>query len=356
MNNKDQIHSVEQQDEITLTNILLNARSRLSFSKELRNTLILCVIFGSLLGLGYSFYKKPTYEAELSFILEGDSKSGLGGYANIAAQFGMNIGGTGSVFQETDNIIAIIKSRNMVAQTLLSQGEFEGKKQLLIDRHLEYNNILDGWKNKPHLANISFDKANITRRQDSLLNYFHKQLLEQNLEVEKPDKKLDIIHLRYSGKDELFAKAFVEQLLQNVKEFYTEVQTKKASENVTILKRHTDSVRILLNSAISGVALSTDANPNPNPAFQRLRVSSQKKMVDVEMNRAILTELIKNLELAEISLRKETPLFQVIDNPVLPLEKHKLGKIKGAVIGAILGLVVGLGTIIAKRYFVVVQR
>src|SRR5690606_19611836 len=131
-----------------------------------------------------------------------------------------------------------------------------------------------------------------------------------------------------SGKGELFAKAFVEQLLQNVKEFYTEVQTKKASENVTILKRHTDSVRILLNSAISGVALSTDANPNPNPAFQRLRVSSQKKMVDVEMNRAILTELIKNLELAEISLRKETPLFQVIDNPVLPLEKHKLGKIK----------------------------
>jgi hypothetical protein len=30
------------------------------------------------------------------------------------------------------------------------------------------------------------------------------------------------------------------------------------------------------------------------------------------------------LELARLSLRKETPLIQIIDRPMLPLQKHKI--------------------------------
>jgi uncharacterized protein involved in exopolysaccharide biosynthesis len=55
-------------------------------------------------------------------------------------------------------------------------------------------------------------------------------------------------------------------------------------------------------------------------------------MVDVEMNRAILEELVKNLELAKISLRRETPLIQTIDQPILPLEKKKVSKIKSSIV------------------------
>ena len=40
--------------------------------------------------------------------------------------------------------------------------------------------------------------------------------------------------------------------------------------------------------------------------------------------------------MAKVSLRKETPLLQVIDAPILPLEKEKLGRLKSLVLGGFL--------------------
>ena len=53
------------------------------------------------------------------------------------------------------------------------------------------------------------------------------------------------------------------------------------------------------------------------------RVPSVNRQVDVQANTAILTELVKNLELAKVDLRKETPLIQIIDTPILPLPFEK---------------------------------
>ena len=117
-----------------------------------------------------------------------------------------------------------------------------------------------------------------------------------------------------------------------------------------ILRHQADSVRGLLNSALTGVAVSSDANPNMNPALKRLMVPSQRRMVDVEMNKAILEELVKNLEIAEIGLRKETPLVQVIDSPVLPLEYTRLSKLKGIVFGILIGGVLILGYFSLRLY------
>lgn len=71
----------------------------------------------------------------------------------------------------------------------------------------------------------------------------------------------------------------------------------------------------------------------------------------MQANTAILTELVKQTELAKVTLRKETPLIQVIDRPILPLPKEKFGKAKGIVLGGILaGFLVTLGLIL-KRIF-----
>jgi hypothetical protein len=45
--------------------------------------------------------------------------------------------------------------------------------------------------------------------------------------------------------------------------------------------------------------------------------------VDVQANTAILTEeLVKQTELAKVTLRKETPLIQIMNGPILPLTKN----------------------------------
>jgi uncharacterized protein involved in exopolysaccharide biosynthesis len=40
--------------------------------------------------------------------------------------------------------------------------------------------------------------------------------------------------------------------------------------------------------------------------------------------------------LAKVTLRKETPLIQVIDRPIFPLPKEKFGKAKGIIVGGFL--------------------
>jgi uncharacterized protein involved in exopolysaccharide biosynthesis len=81
------------------------------------------------------------------------------------------------------------------------------------------------------------------------------------------------------------------------------------------------------------------------------RVPSVNRQVDVQANTAILTELVKNLELAKVDLRKETPLIQIIDTPLLPLPYEKLGILKGGCIGGFLFGFFALLYFGVKRYW-----
>jgi uncharacterized protein involved in exopolysaccharide biosynthesis len=175
------------------------------------------------------------------------------------------------------------------------------------------------------------------------LGVLHKSIISDNLAVNKVDKKLSIITVSVTSGNEIFAKAFAEVLVKEVSDFYVETKTKKSSSNLAVLQHQTDSVRRELNSAISGVAQSIDNNPNPNIAMQRLKVPSQKRNVDVQANQAMLSEMVKNLEMSKIALRKETPFIQIIDRPRFPLEKRKYGKLKGLVTG---GLIAGFSIVL----------
>ena len=97
-----------------------------------------------------------------------------------------------------------------------------------------------------------------------------------------------------------------------------------------------DSVRYELNGAITGVAAEADNVYNLNPAFNVKKTPSTRRQIDVQANTAILTQLVANLELSKVSLRKETPLIQVIDRPILPLDKARVSKKKSLFQGGFL--------------------
>ena len=156
------------------------------------------------------------------------------------------------------------------------------------------------------------------------------------LSVSQKDKKVSIIYIDFTSENELFSKLFTESLVKEVSDFYIETKSKRAKINVMILEKQTDSIRAELNAAISGVATASDNTFNLNPALNIKRVPATKKQVDVQANTAILTQLVQNLELAKVSLRKETPLIQEIDKPMLPLEKVKTSKAKMMILGGAL--------------------
>ena len=148
---------------------------------------------------------------------------------------------------------------------------------------------------------------------------------KENLSITQKDKKVTILFIEVNSVNELFSKIFCENLAKETSNFYIETKSKKAKINVDILQKQVDSVRNNLDGAISSVASEADNVYNMNPAFNIKGAPSKKKQIDVTANTAILTNLAVQLELAKITLRKETPLIQLIDRPILPLEKEQFG-------------------------------
>jgi len=359
MNSENINKEPQNSDEISLKELIFKLKKWFHYLLSKWVIIFVISVVGGGLGLTYAISKKTIYTAATTFVLEDSgSQSGplsqLGGLASIA---GIEIGG-GGIFQG-NNILELYKSRTMIQKTLLSEIEYNGIKQLLIDRYLEFNNVRIEWSKKQNLKALTFrNSKNLTRLQDSILGTIVNDINKNYLIVGTPDKKTSIIKIEVKAPDEFFAKAFNDQIVKNVNDFYVQTKTKKSLENVLILQQKVDSVRTVMNGAIYSAAIVADATPNLNPTRQVQRVvPMQRSQFISETNKAILGEMVKNLELSKISLRKETPLIQVVDKPVFPLYKERISKTKGIILGGLLfGFLTILWLLLRKVFLFIINN
>lgn len=351
---ENKITDKQQGNDITLKELILKLGKIYNYLLS-KWPIVMCFgLLGGVLGFAYAHFKKPLYTASTTFVLEeGDRAGGIGQYAGLATMVGLDLGGgtAGGIFQG-NNILELYRSRTMIEKTLLTEVDYRGKKQLLVDRYINFNELRKDWDKKPELAGIQFNKPMpFTRLQDSVLGVIVNDIDKNYLRVVKPDKLLSIIKAEVRANDEFFAKAFNNEIVKNVNDFYIQTKTKKSIINVAILQQKADSISNVMDGAIYSGAAAMDATPNLNPTRQMQRtVPMQRSQFSAETNKAVLGELIKNLELSKIALRKETPLIQVIDEPVFPLVKEKTGRLKGIVVGGFLGGLIICLILIIKRF------
>jgi hypothetical protein len=338
-------------DELSLREVILSIQKWWKYILSKWKVVMLFAVIGSALGFTFALISPISYKAEAVFVL--DNKKGNSDFSSLAAKFGLGSPGSSQgLFNSDNNIIVFLKSRRMGAQTLLSYVNSDTTNGLLIDQYLVAYGIRKKWKDK-RLQNIKFKPhgQNNSRLADSIITQIHNRIVKNNLSIIKPEAEADVISVTTTSVNEEFSKSYTENLIENATTFYTRSVTRKVQYNVDVLQHQVDSVRQLLNSAISGVAVTNDAIPNLNPALQRLKVPSQKRIIDVELNKAILEQLVVNLEMAKVNLRQETPFIQIVDSPVLPLERSKVGKLKGILGG---GIIVALAFMIylSLRYLI----
>jgi uncharacterized protein involved in exopolysaccharide biosynthesis len=344
-------------DEISLKELMLKLGEWWSYFLSRWVIILIAGILGGGIGLTYAWLTKPSYKAVVTFALEDDKGSGggLSGALGLASSLGIDLGtNAGGAFSGA-NLIELMKSRKIVGKTLLESYENEGKKKILANDLLVISKLGSKLAAKSdQFQNFSFSGVenpdNLNIQQDTVIKLLYDYLFEKNiLSIAQKDKKISIITVEVNANNELFSKLFAEQLVKNVSDFYVETKSKKAKTNVAILQKQADSIRNELNQAITGVAVSSDNTYNLNPALNVNRVPSTKKQVDVQANTAILTQLVTNLEMAKVTLMRETPLIQLIDRPTLPLKKDKPGKLKSLILGGLLAGFLALVFLIVQR-------
>jgi hypothetical protein len=142
-------------------------------------------------------------------------------------------------------------------------------------------------------------------------------------------------------------------MINNVINYYASYKTGRSKANVAIIKHQTDSVRERLYGGISTIADMNDLNINP--IRQKSKSGIQIKQSELQVNSVLYAELLKNLEIAELTLKKDTPLIQIVDKPELPLKNKRLGKVLAGLAGLLLfssltSLIIGFRYFLKQRH------
>ena len=159
--------------------------------------------------------------------------------------------------------------------------------------------------------------------------------------MQQPDKKVGLFKITTTYKNEVFACYLTKYLVDESSAFYIETKTSIARQNLNMLRHEADSLQARLNGSIASSATAIDRTFNLNPALQTQRVPIQKSQVDAAVTQAAYTEVVKNLEIAKITLEKAFPIYQLLDEPSLPLKQEKPGRLmSGILFGGLAVLVV----------------
>ena len=329
----------KQNNSIYFIDLILYFKDIFIFLLHRWMTIFLFALLCGILGITYAWLSKPIYKANLKFSYESGGDNKLGSYAGIAAQFGFDLGGTATSGAFLgDNLIEFLKTRTIVEETLLTPAPYPNNNKLMIDLYLTNHKLNKNWSEDTLLSKIKF-KANQPpqRAKDSVMGKVYDAIIKKQLEIEKIDKKLSFVVITMRDSDELFAKNFVELLTDNAIKNFVNYRLQKSRKNLEIVQQQVDSVRGVLFGGISAVAARNDLNINPSK--QVLRTSVQKKQVDIQTATIVYGELLKNMEIAKLTLQKETPLIQIIDKPIFPLEKKKPGRLLSAIVFAFIGTI-----------------
>ena len=207
------------------------------------------------------------------------------------------------------------------------------------------------WKN----LGVDLNKLNsnkiFSRLEDSLTKDVINSIKKNYLLVDKPSRKTTILEIGFNHKSEKLAKNFNHNLVKIVNQFYNETKTLKTGSNLKILQRQSDSVKNILDTSIMILAEIDQRIPNPNPITKVSLVPYQKAMIDVQANSAIYQELLKQLELAKVTHRNKTPLIQIIDEPIYPLENSRWKLFKTLIYGLCFGFGFSILLLSIRRTF-----
>jgi hypothetical protein len=337
-----------QSDDTSLNEIFGWVKKWFFYVKRKWLWVALFTLIGGAAGFIYARRSKPKYSATLTFVLSTE-KAGGGGFSGIASQFGLDLGGgSGSDVFSGDNIIGLMKSRNMITKALLRPlPSRDSNLANLITKHYELDKF---WLSKPRTQKaypFPSGDAVMTPIQDSLLRELHSIVSTLLVNVSKPEKKQSFYQVISTSFNEQISFYLTKYLVETTSSFYISTKTSISRQNLTMLQHEADSLRTLLGGTISSVANVMDMTFNMNPAFQSHRSSAQEGQVRATALGTAYSEVLKNLELAKISVQKETPLYQIIDAPTLPLEVINLSRRMYAAGGLV------LATFIMLVYFTI---
>ncbi len=318
---------------------------------------------GGLAGFFYAAVQAPVYEAKLSFLVNENEQAPTLNLSSLAGLAGISGMAGGSSVNE-EKLLFIANSRLLVGTSLMEEAEVGGVKKMMVNHYIDIFQMESSFKADTALNGFSYfihqKLENLSYAENKVLDKILREIVvgkQFSIEARKKQGIISqgsgIIILDYKSANEAFAKTFIEILYANLGKYYTNKIIQRQLKNYNLIKVRTDSIReVLFNKENYGAAI---LDKNIGLIKMQGRVEIERTRRDVEMLSLMYGEVLKNLEVARFTLDNQTPIFQTIDAPTLPLEKEKMSRLNTAIISAILLSFIGFLWLLSRNFRVVMR-
>lgn len=338
-----------QKDEISLKELIIKGKEWFSYLWGYKWRILISGILGAALGFSYAkYFTKPSYTSTVSFTMEQKNGSGgaLGGLASSLGLGDLPSSSSSGMFGG-ENVLYLMKSNRIIHQSL-KEAQHELKGDNLLNAYVQ-NHFEEPLKeNKIKLFPKNLDSLSFTRKQDSVLLAITKTIRETQIVAERQDKKTTIINLDVKDVNEQWAYLFSKALVKNAIDLYLEIKVGKLMRTENELIQKKDSIRGLLDGSITTLAFETDLNSHT--PLMRYKTNQAKKQIDVEVLKTMYANVIQNLEMTKFQRAQEEPIIEIIDEPILPLNKKQFGKVLGMLLGLFSSLFLIILFVLIRKY------
>lgn len=338
-----------------------------------RKTIFIAVITGAIIGVIVALSSPNEYTVSTVMVpqLGNDSQSKMGGLGGLAALAGINI----DLNQGTDlspmvypQIISSVPFQLELMNTPLN---FKGnpKPITLLDYYTKNSNpsvlgtikkytiglpgvLIGAIKGKPKELVLPGDSANqpilLTKDQSTV-----KKILDGLVTLDLNAKEGNITLT--TRMPEALAAAQLAQKAQILMQSYvTEFRIEKVKADLNFIQGRYNETKAEFEKTQVSLALVNDRNKNFTSGLPQIEADRVQSRYTIAFS--VFQELAKQLEQAKIQVKKETPIFTIIEPVTVPSEKSKPKRSMILFIWIFLGGVVGIVIIFAKEYYSTIKK
>ncbi len=312
-------------DEITLKELILKLKE---FLYEIKSNyrFVLFFILIAIFIIYFNHKRTPVvYKATLTYDLHSTSSSG-GSFPGILGSFGLG----GGKNENLDKLMELTSSHRILKSVLFKRIKLEGQVDYIANHIIRLYDFHNTYWDENSLGSDEFyfkrkvaDSASIAENKAFKAIYSHTKGNDdfKGLFSTSYSEKTGIAKIATSTLSPELSIGLTENIFVQLDSFYVKNTTEKDQLNVDILKSKTDSLYKELRSAEYGLASFKDNSLR----LQRKTdlIKSAQYEGKIRMLYAALGKAIENLEIADYSLRHQTPFIQIIDRPLLPITSFK---------------------------------
>ncbi|MCF8346951.1 MAG: lipopolysaccharide biosynthesis protein [Bacteroidales bacterium] len=330
-----------------------------------RRAVIKTVIIFTILGFFIAIFSPKEYTATTTMVPQINSPSAkMGGLSSLASLAGfnldMNIGGN-----ELSPMLypQIVSSISFQLEIMNTKYRFEELKEevSLYDYYLNYFKpnvfsvikkytiglpgvILKAIRGAEEEIPVKSESETlrITKDQDKI-----RKIIQEKLTLNINDKDGYITLNSHFHEAELSAQVAqkAQKLLQD---YITQFKIEKATAQFHFIEERYNEKKREFETAQRRLASYRDANKNITSATAR--TEEERLENEYQLAFEVYSELAKQLEQARIQVKEDTPVFSVIEEVSVPVEKSKPKRSLILVIWIFLGGILGIGIVFTKTF------